>query len=86
MAPSLFSFFFSNSARVPLHSLEAFEGILHPSMELFTDQAHLSSTSRNNTGISSLIAEIKPAMVLKWGWVFSRQQRSISRLEIIPRA
>ncbi|MFC1814291.1 transposase [Thermodesulfobacteriota bacterium] len=84
---------------VPLHSLEAFDGILHPSManmslpmSFILSQIKRTSLKSPNTSFS--IAETKSAMVVKCGrvsadnamkMIFSWQQRAILRLETIPR-
>jgi len=96
---SIFSFFFFNSAFVPLHSFDALLGILHPStanisFPIKSISSQTISTCINNRMISSLAVEIKSAIVVKCGWVsadnamnitFSLQHRAIFLLEVIPR-
>jgi hypothetical protein len=62
-------FFFRRSVMVPLHSLEALAGSLHPSKANIVPprrfiSSQTSSTSLNRGRISSFIEETKAAMVL----------------------
>ena len=70
--PSIFSIFLPNSALVPLHSLEAFEGSLTPSTANISrpinpSSSQTSSTSRNTETIGSPSRAMKAAMVVKCG-------------------
>ena len=99
-ARSIFSTFFAKSARVPLHSFDAFDGSFTPSIAnisrpISPASSQISSTSRYTDTISASRLAMNPAIVVKCGVVsadsamnttFSRHSRAISRLWVTPRA
>ncbi len=96
---SIFPFFFFKSSILPLHSLEALEDILQPSMAKKVPPkscscSHTSNISLNSGLIWSFMEETNDAMVLWSGlWLqdiaikvtFSQHARSIWRDDIKPR-
>ena len=70
IARSIFCFFLKNSALVPLHSFDALEGILQPSMAnmslpIKSNSLQIKSTSRNSPSTSCSMDETKLAIVVK---------------------